>query len=127
MLALGAIARIAGPFWAVTGYYTFGALAVFGSTAVLFLASLGASYQIWHDLAPTAAPRLAVQYSTARGGNGGGNGGGRERPTGARSREQRVDAALSPFNTLSSIHDARSPRLTGIDPISPFALPEEHA
>ena len=121
MLALGAIARIAGPFWAVTGYYAFGALAVFGSTAVLFLISLGASYQIWHDLAPTAAePRLGVQYSTARGGNGG----GRERQTGRKSPRAEP---LSPFNTLSSIHDARSPRLTGIDPISPFALPEEHA
>ena len=52
MFALGAIARIAGPFWAVTGYYSFGALAVFGSTALLFVLSLGATRQLWSSLAP---------------------------------------------------------------------------
>ncbi len=50
MFALGAIARIAGPFWAVTGYYSFGAAAVFGSTALLFLLSLLASRGLWDVL-----------------------------------------------------------------------------
>ena len=34
MFALGAIARIAGPFWAVTGYAWFGSFAVFGSPKI---------------------------------------------------------------------------------------------
>ena len=38
--ALGAIARIAGPFWAVHGYQALGALVVFGGTAALYAISL---------------------------------------------------------------------------------------
>ena len=38
--AVGAIARIAGPFWAVQGYHTFGALVVFGLTGGLYVLSL---------------------------------------------------------------------------------------
>jgi len=59
MFALGAIARIAGPFWAVTGYNYFGALAVFGSTAALFAASLVTIQVLWTVLTPepaTSAP-----------------------------------------------------------------------
>jgi hypothetical protein len=52
MFALGAIARIAGPFWAVTGYYVFGSLVVFGSSAVLFGVSLVATKWLWSTLAP---------------------------------------------------------------------------
>ena len=55
MFALGAIARIAGPFWAVTGYNYFGSLSVFGSTAVLFGTSLVATRVLWDVLAPGAA------------------------------------------------------------------------
>lgn len=56
MFALGAIARIAGPFWAVTGYYAFGALAVFGSTALLFVGTLVAARVLWADLTPPPTP-----------------------------------------------------------------------
>ena len=52
MFALGAIARIAGPFWAVAGYYLFGSLVVFGSSAVLFGVSLVATKWLWSTLAP---------------------------------------------------------------------------
>ena len=38
--AVGAIARIVGPFWAVQGYRVLGALVVFGLTAALFVLSL---------------------------------------------------------------------------------------
>jgi len=52
MFSLGAIARIAGPFWAVAGFYSFGSLAVFGSTAVLMLLALLTVKLLWHDLEP---------------------------------------------------------------------------
>ena len=38
--AVGAIARIVGPFWAVQGYRFLGALVVFGGTAALYVLSL---------------------------------------------------------------------------------------
>lgn len=41
ILAVGAAARIVGPFWAVcTFYFKFGALLVFGVSALLFALSL---------------------------------------------------------------------------------------
>merc|ERR1712070_220552 len=52
MFALGALARIAGPFWAVQGYSLFGAKAVFGSTAALFALALLAAVPLWRQLAP---------------------------------------------------------------------------
>ena len=52
MFALGAIARIAGPFWAVTGYAWFGSFAVFGSSGALFAAALLATRVLWAVLVP---------------------------------------------------------------------------
>jgi len=58
MFGLGAIARIAGPFWAVTGYYMIGSLAVFGSTAALMLVALILIKVLWADLEPGATTTL---------------------------------------------------------------------
>ena len=67
--ALGAVARIAGPFWAVHGYRTQGALVVFGGTAALYLLSLvgvrllggtistaGLDARLGHHLPPGSTP-----------------------------------------------------------------------
>ena len=56
MLALGAIARIVGPFWAVAGYYLCGTLSVFGSCALLFAASAVAMWVLWARLSPPPCP-----------------------------------------------------------------------
>mmetsp|Transcript_28420 Transcript_28420/g.59739 ORF Transcript_28420/g.59739 Transcript_28420/m.59739 type:complete len:577 (+) Transcript_28420:181-1911(+) len=52
VFAVGAIARVAGPFWAVHGYYTLGSFAVFGSTGLLCLLSLFALFGLWRRLDP---------------------------------------------------------------------------
>ena len=65
MFALGAIARIAGPFWAVTGFYLFGSFAVFGSTAALMLVALAAIKVLWDDL---EGPKPAAMVMTPGGG-----------------------------------------------------------
>jgi hypothetical protein len=65
MFALGAIARIAGPFWAVTGFYLFGSFAVFGSTAALMLVALAAIKVLWDDL---DGPQPAEMHLTPYGG-----------------------------------------------------------
>ena len=52
MLALGAIARIIGPFWAVHGYYLFGSFVVFGSASLCFVVSMLAMWLLWSKLAP---------------------------------------------------------------------------
>lgn len=62
MFALGAIARIAGPFWAVTGYSHFGSLAVFGSTAALFGASLATCRVLWGALVAPEASAAASDF-----------------------------------------------------------------
>ena len=51
MFAFGSVARMAGPFWAVHGFLSLGALAVFGSTAVTFAVSLAAAWALWERLA----------------------------------------------------------------------------
>jgi hypothetical protein len=66
MFSLGAIARIAGPFWAVTGYLLFGSFSVFGSTALLFGVSLAAMRLLWSDLAPRVSDSSALDPSPAR-------------------------------------------------------------
>jgi ceroid-lipofuscinosis MFS transporter 7 len=50
--AMGAMARILGPFWAVYGFFQFGAAAVFGSTAALFCTALLAMAAFWRRLSP---------------------------------------------------------------------------
>lgn len=50
--AMGAMARIIGPFWAVHGFFSFSAAAVFGSTAALFWAALLAMAALWRRLSP---------------------------------------------------------------------------
>ena len=56
-LALGAIARIAGPFWAVAGYYLFGGpFAVFGSCALFFALSVVAMRVLWVQIVPPQPP-----------------------------------------------------------------------
>ena len=64
--ALGALARIAGPFWAVHGYQSLGALVVFGGTAALYGLSL------------VGVRLLGSTISTDGVGVGGSGGGGRE-------------------------------------------------
>lgn len=54
MFALGSIARIVGPFWAVQGFQL-GAAVVFGATAALFLLSLAAVRVLWSELDPRPA------------------------------------------------------------------------
>lgn len=73
MFALGAIARIAGPFWAVTGYAYFGSLAVFGSSAALFAAALVATRMLWslliapeEDTAPSSPPPAGAEPGVKR-------------------------------------------------------------
>lgn len=73
MFALGALARIAGPFWAVHGYYTYGALAVFGSSSVLFIFSIGATAMLWRclvstgeDISQPTPPSSTVKARAAR-------------------------------------------------------------
>jgi hypothetical protein len=56
MFSIGAVARVAGPFWAVTGYYYIGSFAVFGSTALLYLLSLVFLKLLWPQLAPAPEP-----------------------------------------------------------------------
>jgi len=51
MFALGSIARIVGPFWAVQGFQL-GAVVVFGATAALFVLSLAAVRLLWSALDP---------------------------------------------------------------------------
>ena len=64
MFAVGAIARIVGPFWAVTGYASLGAVSVFASSALLFVVSLVAIRLLWPVLAsPTATEMAAVSTS----------------------------------------------------------------
>ena len=55
MFAFGSVARMAGPFWAVHGFLSLGALAVFGSTAVTFAVSLAAAWALWERLAAADA------------------------------------------------------------------------
>ena len=55
MFALGAIARIAGPFWAVHGYEAYGAAGVFGASAALFALALCAVGLLGTDLVPDDA------------------------------------------------------------------------
>ena len=93
MLALGAIARIVGPFWAVQGYYWLGAIAVFGSTAVLFLLSLIATRVLWSDLSDASS-------------------GGVTSPTSPRnSKLASPRLPRSAGSHIASIHDHSSPRL----------------
>ena len=40
----------------MTGLYSFGGAAVFGSTAALFLISLATTRWLWHELTPTDHP-----------------------------------------------------------------------
>jgi hypothetical protein len=68
--ALGAVARIAGPFWAVTGYYAFGPFAVFGSTALLFVLSFFGTRALWADLAADEPERLSEVKSSQGGRRG---------------------------------------------------------
>ena len=69
MFAIGAIARMVGPFWAVAGYDTLGGLAVFGSSAALFGASLLLLRCVWTTLlsAPPPAEELRPATPPARG------------------------------------------------------------
>ena len=66
MFALGSIARIAGPFWAVHGY-EMGPLVVFGVTAVGFIISLAVVRALWNVLAyaPAATRQCARRDSVA--------------------------------------------------------------
>jgi len=64
MFALGAVARIIGPFWAVHGFFRFGALAVFGSTAALFCVALFLIALLWRVLSPP--PMVHFEAHTSR-------------------------------------------------------------
>ena len=66
MLALGAIARIVGPFWAVAGYYMFGTLSVFGSCALLFAVALVAMWMLWPLLSPAVQSSASDSTSPVR-------------------------------------------------------------
>lgn len=47
MFAIGAIARVLGPFWAVEGYNRFGPISVFGVASAFFAVSLVAMRRLW--------------------------------------------------------------------------------
>ena len=133
MFALGAIARIVGPFWAVSGYWLFGALAVFGSTALLFALSLLATRYLWYSLTPapdasgSAVPPPPLVQRPASGGT----------PFGGTPHSFSKGASsimASPLERLTSIQDmrgspavspARPPELSSISPMaSRFVLPD---
>ena len=58
MFALGAVARILGPFWAVHGYFAIGPFAVFGSTCAIFAMSLVSTIFFWPKLVPASAVQV---------------------------------------------------------------------
>jgi MFS family permease len=64
MFAFGAIARIAGPFWAVAGCDLFGTWAVFGSSAFLFALSIACAHATWPILVPPSAGPSTPQTAT---------------------------------------------------------------
>lgn len=59
MFALGSVARIVGPFWAVEGFLL-GPLAVFGGTGLLFLLALGAMWLLWTELKVQGADQFSL-------------------------------------------------------------------
>lgn len=63
MFALGSVARIVGPFWAVHGY-EMGPPIVFGLTALLFALSLGATLVMWSALSPSTAEQASELASS---------------------------------------------------------------
>ena len=72
IFAFGAIARMLGPFWAVTGYHYFGAMAVFGSTSALYALSLLLTHEHWSTL------QVGAEGDGGKGGGAGGSEGSGE-------------------------------------------------
>lgn len=64
--AMGAMARIIGPFWAVHGFFSLGAAAVFGSVAALFGAALLAMTAFWRLLSPAVGPHRMEETTSVR-------------------------------------------------------------